>query len=261
MKTHAVRVPRIGYVHSWLGTQDEGWWREALDALKIPYEYISTQVVAATPNLNAKYDVILFPPVGRRRRAGRRRACRCGATRCRGRRRALTPNIGKIDSTDDMRPGLGFTGLANLDAFVRSGGLLITTDDTADLAVNYGLTQGVAIQRSQKLNVPGSVVRSKFVDLASPMAYGYDENLSVYLSGGLIFSVSNTLGGRGPRFGGRGRSSHRPRHGRRSRRAAGAAVRGAAGGAEGGALAGRAGHRRAAAERDQRDPGDSSGRG
>ena len=117
---------------------------------------------------------------------------------------ALTPNIGKIDSTDDMRPGLGFTGLANLDAFVRNGGLLITTDDTADLAVTYGLTQGISIQRSQHLNVPGSVVRSKFVDLASPVAYGYDENLSIYLSGGLIFSVSNTLGGRGPRFGGEG---------------------------------------------------------
>ncbi len=52
--------------------------------------------------------------------------------------------------------------------------------------------------------MPGSVVRSKFVDLASPVAYGYDENLSIYLSGGLIFSVSNTLGGRGPRFGGEG---------------------------------------------------------
>ena len=203
VKTHAVKVPRIGYVHSWLGTQDEGWWRQELDLLKIPYEYISTQVVAATPNLNAKYDVLLFPPVGR-----------SGAQVVAGmpmwgnplpwKTTALTPNIGKIDSTDDMRPGLGFTGLANLDAFVRNGGLLITTDDTADLAVTYGLTQGISIQRSQHLNVPGSVVRSKFVDLASPVAYGYDENLSIYLSGGLIFSVSNTLGGRGPRFGGEG---------------------------------------------------------
>ncbi len=38
VKTHAVKVPRIGYVHSWLGTQDEGWWRQELDRLKIPYE-------------------------------------------------------------------------------------------------------------------------------------------------------------------------------------------------------------------------------
>jgi hypothetical protein len=201
VKAHPLKVPRIGYVHSWIGTQDEGWWRLALDNLKIPYEYISTQVVAATPDLNAKYDVILFPPVGR------------GAAQIVAglpmwgnplpwKTTPLTPNIGKIDSTDDMRPGLGFAGLANLDAFVRRGGLLITTDDTSDLAVNYGLTQGVSIQRSQRLKVPGSVVRAKFVDLASPLAYGYDENLSVYLSDGLIFSVSNTLGGRGYRFAG-----------------------------------------------------------
>ena len=201
--THAVRVPRIGYVHSWLGTQDEGWWREELDSLKIPYEYISTQVVAATSNLNAKYDVLLFPPVGRSA-AQVVAGIPMWGNPLPWKTTSLTPNIGKIDSTDDMRPGLGFSGLANLDAFVRNGGLLITTDDTADLAVTYGLTQGVSIQRSQKLNVPGSVVRSKFVDLASPVAYGYDENLSIYLSGGLIFSVSNTLGGRGPRFGGEG---------------------------------------------------------
>ena len=34
----------------------------------------------------------------------------------------LTPNIGKIDSTDDMRPGLGWSGLVNLENFVRQGG-------------------------------------------------------------------------------------------------------------------------------------------
>ena len=34
-------------------------------------------------------------------------ACRCTAIRCRGRRRAETPNLGSEDQTDDMRPGLG----------------------------------------------------------------------------------------------------------------------------------------------------------
>jgi Zinc carboxypeptidase len=201
VKTHAVKVPRIGYVHTWLGTQDEGWWRQELDLLKVPYEYISTQTVATTPNLNAKYDVILFPPVGRSP-AQVVAGMPMWGNPLPWKTTALTPNLGKLDSTDDMRPGLGFGGLANLDAFVRNGGLLVTTDDTSELAVGYGLTQGVSTQRSQRLKVPGSVVRSRFVDLASPVAYGYDENLSVYLSDGLILSVSNTLGGRGGRFGG-----------------------------------------------------------
>ncbi len=65
VKTHAVKAPRIAMMHTWLSTQDEGWWRLALDQVKIPYDYISTQDVAKTSDLNAKYDVILFAPVGR----------------------------------------------------------------------------------------------------------------------------------------------------------------------------------------------------
>jgi len=201
VKSHPVKAPRIGYVHTWLETQDEGWWRLALDTLKVPYDYISTQTVARTPNLNAKYDVVLFPPVGRSPQqvvAG----MPMWGNALPWKTTALTPNIGGEDSTDDMRPGLGWVGLANLESFVRNGGLLITTDDTSELAVTFGLTQGVSLQRSQRLKAPGTVVRSKFVDLSSPIAYGYDENLSVYLSDGPVLSVSNTLGGRGPRFGG-----------------------------------------------------------
>ena len=65
VKTHPVKAPRIGYIHTWLGTQDEGWWRMEFDRLKIPYDYISTQVVAKEANLNSKWDVLVFPPVGR----------------------------------------------------------------------------------------------------------------------------------------------------------------------------------------------------
>ena len=64
VKTHPVRAARIAFVHTWLSTQAEGWWRIALDNLGIPYDYISTQTISKASDLNAKYDVILFPPVG-----------------------------------------------------------------------------------------------------------------------------------------------------------------------------------------------------
>ena len=64
IKTHPVRAPRIAYLHTWISTQSEGWWRLAFDNLQIPYDYMSTQALAKIPDLNAKYDVILFPPVG-----------------------------------------------------------------------------------------------------------------------------------------------------------------------------------------------------
>jgi hypothetical protein len=196
VRTHAIGAPRIGYVHTWLSTQDEGWWRLELDALGVPYDYISTQVVAATRDLRARYDVILFPPVGR----GGPQAIVAGLPMWGNplpwKTTPETPNIGKIDSTDDMRPGLGWAGLANLEAFVRAGGLLVTTDDTSDLAVSYGFAPGVSITRPQRLKAPGTVVRAKFVDPASPIAYGYGDDLSVYTSNGPIFTLSNTLGGR-----------------------------------------------------------------
>lgn len=65
VKTHAVKAARVAMLHTWLSTQDEGWWRLALDQLEVPYSYISTQDVAKDADLRNKYDVIIFGPVGR----------------------------------------------------------------------------------------------------------------------------------------------------------------------------------------------------
>ena len=198
VKTHAAKAPRIALLHTWLSTQNEGWWRIAFDQLKIPYDYISTQDVAVDSNLNSKYDAIVFAPVGRGPQAIIDGMPMFGNP-LPWKTTTLTPNIGKIDSTDDMRPGLGWNGLANLQRFVQQGGLLISVMDTADLAVTFGLTPGVSIQRPTRLKVTGSALRSKFVDSTSPIAYGYGESMSVFCADGLIFNVSNFAGGRGGR--------------------------------------------------------------
>jgi hypothetical protein len=163
------------------------------DRLKVPYDYISTQVIANESDLRSKYDVVVFPPTGRSAQAIIAGLPMWGNP-LPWKTSQLTPNIGRIDSTDDMRPGLGYTGVMHLDSFVRNGGLLITTDDTSDLAVNYGMTQGVSMQRSSSLKAPGTIVRSKFVDPASPLAYGYDEDLSVYISDAATFSLTAGVG-------------------------------------------------------------------
>ncbi len=63
VKTHPLSIPRIGYVHSWQRTQDEGWVRAALDHYEIPYTYFADQKLR-DGNLRSKYDVIIFPSVG-----------------------------------------------------------------------------------------------------------------------------------------------------------------------------------------------------
>ena len=199
VKTHAARAARIAILHTWASTQTEGWWRQALDQAQIPYTYISTQDVAKDGDLNSKYDVILFPPVGRGAGQSLISGMPMWGNPLPWNKTAETPNLGTPDSTDDMRPGLGWSGLENLVRFARSGGLLVSSMDTAEFAVNYGFTPGVSVTRAQRFKSTGSVLRSKFVDAASPIAYGYGEGLSVYCFDGPIFGVSSILGGRGGR--------------------------------------------------------------
>jgi hypothetical protein len=195
VKTHAVKAPRIALMHTWLSTQDEGWWRLALDQMGVPYTYISTQDVAKDAELRRKFDVVIFAPVG----SGSDRIINgmpMWGNPIPWKTTSLTPNIGKIDSTDDMRPGLGYSGLSNLQKFTQEGGLLIGVMDTADLAVSAGFTPGLSIAPKQRLKAIGVVLRSRVVDAASPIAYGYGDTLPIYTFNGPIFNLSN-LAGRG----------------------------------------------------------------
>src|SRR5213075_31275 len=58
VKSHDLDIPRIGYIHSWTRTQDEGWWRAALDTFGVPYTYFADQKLREG-NLRAKYDVLI----------------------------------------------------------------------------------------------------------------------------------------------------------------------------------------------------------
>jgi hypothetical protein len=202
VKTHPVRAARVAFVHTWLSTQTEGWWRLALDDLKIPYDYISTQAIAKIDDLNAKYDVILFPPVGF---FSSPTAIINGMPTEWGnplpwKNTPETPNLaGKNDSTDDMRPGLGWDGLAKLQSFVEKGGVLLTATDTSRFAMEAGLVTGVSAHASERMKIVGSVVGTRLVDGASPIAYGYDEKVPAYCDNGPIFSLSSIAGARGRR--------------------------------------------------------------
>ncbi len=197
VKTHPVRAARIGIMHTWLSTQSEGWWRLEFDRLQIPYTYISTQAVAKDSDLRSKYDVVVFAPGVRGNPQTIIGGMPMYGNPLPWKTTALTPNIGKIDSTDDMRPGLGWEGLDHLQEFVRKGGLLITANDTTNFAVAFGFTPGVSIAPTQRLKVTGSAVRSKMVDAASPIAYGYADNLAIFAANPPVFNVSNLAGGGG----------------------------------------------------------------
>jgi hypothetical protein len=198
VKSHPVRAARVALLHTWLSTQTEGWWRMALDQMQIPYSYISTQQVSNDDNLRSKYDVILFPPTGR----GDAMLVINGLPMSWGnplpwKNTPETPNIGKEDATDDIRPGLGWNGVAHLQKFVEQGGVLLTVMDTANLAVTLHMVSGVSLDAPKQMKIVGSVLKSVNLDAASPIAYGFGDSLPVYCDNGPIFNISNLSGGRG----------------------------------------------------------------
>jgi len=186
---HALAAPRVGLIHTWLDTQDEGWWRIGLESLGIPYTYLSTQDVAgpAGGDLRGRFDVLLFPPVGEDpidvvdgMPPGPPLPWR---------KSEATPNLGLIDSTDDMRPGLGLAGVIHLRRFVEEGGLLVTARDTSELAVQFGLARWVSKRETEKLKAPGTLVRAQVKDRSSAVVAGYDDTLPVYFARGPLFDV------------------------------------------------------------------------
>ena len=59
---HELAAPRIALVHNWMNTQNEGWFRLALEATAIPYTYISDQKLREIANLRERFDVIVLGP-------------------------------------------------------------------------------------------------------------------------------------------------------------------------------------------------------
>jgi len=191
VKVHSAAAPRIAFMHTWLSTQTEGWWRMAFDKLHVPFAYISTQAVSKEADLRSKYDVIVFAPVAHTSARQIVDGLPMWGNALPWQTSSLTPNLGKLDSTEDLRPGLSEAGVAHLKDFVQQGGLLITSEDTAEFAIEEGLTPGVFVAPRKTLKVIGSVLNSVVVDNKHPVAYGYDGAVPLYSADGLAFTVSN----------------------------------------------------------------------
>jgi hypothetical protein len=191
---HPVTAPRIAFMHTWLATQTEGWWRYAFDTAGVPFAYLSTQTVAQEEDLRAKYDVIVFAPVYHASMLEILNGIPAWNNAMPWQKSELTPNLGVLDSTPDIRPGLGYEGLAHLKKFVEQGGLLITCEDTAQFAIDTGLAPGVSVAPLGDARVVGSVLNTTFVARDNPVAFGYGTGVPVMSANGMAFNVSNTLG-------------------------------------------------------------------
>jgi hypothetical protein len=214
--SHPVSAPRIGILHNWQNTQNDGWYRIAFDELKVPYSYVADTWVRDAPNLREKLDVLILAPTGFGGGANLNAVIR--GLPMRGSARPWkntdeTPNFVApgLDSTDDIRGGLGYQGLANLEKFVKEGGLLIAVQNSTSIPVGGGMTEWVNVGEARSMQAPGSVVLSTVDDKKSPITYGYEDKLYVYFRQGPIITVGGNFGGPGQEEGpaGSARSSGR----------------------------------------------------
>jgi hypothetical protein len=192
VKTHPLTVPRIGYIHSWQRTQDEGWVRLALDRFGIPYTYFADNTIHGV-NLREKYDVIVYPSIGGTSQSqvnGIPKTGNLPSDAIPYKKSALTPNLGVEDSSDDIRGGMGIDGLASLVRFVRDGGTLLTEGSTTTILPDYGLLNAVHVEHPTTLYAKGSILRGIIADHKSPIVYGYTgDELPVYYSGDPVLSA------------------------------------------------------------------------
>jgi len=186
---HELDLPRIALVHSWLNTQNEGWVRYAFDVLRIPYTYINVQQLK-NRDLLKQFDVLMFPFVSNNAQAIVNGQPMTGP-KIPWRRTPETPNLG-IDSTDDVRPGIGLEGMSALRAWIDGGGVLVTEGGTSAVFTDYGITRGVDITPPRQLRASGGIYRAVTKDARSPIAYGYADTLAVYFNQTPLFQIDTS---------------------------------------------------------------------
>ncbi|HEY7237225.1 MAG TPA: M14 family zinc carboxypeptidase [Gemmatimonadaceae bacterium] len=230
VKTHDLDVPRVGYVHSWTRTQDEGWVRAALDHFGVPYTYFGEPKLK-DGNLRAKYDVIIFPHGGTPNGApsagaaifgGRGAAADSGKPAPNEpipyKHTAEFPALGFPDSSDDIRGGIGDAGYKALYEFVRQGGTLITEGSTAAILPEMKLIPGVTVENPPTLFARGTILRGLIADRHSPLVYGYDRaEVPVYFNQSPVLNAGagapapvEVAGAPAPNAGQAGRGAARP---------------------------------------------------
>jgi hypothetical protein len=196
--THAMPIPRIGLIHTWINTQSEGWWRYALDDAAVPYEYVSTDAIGETDDLKARWDVLIMAPgwgdVTRIVQGARSNQPIAWKTT------EITPNLGRIDATDDMTAGIGFDGVGKIQRFVEHGGVIIAATSSIGFLTQTGIAPYVRVDNTPSdMKARGALFKAEITDGLSPITYGYDEHTAVYFSNAPLLRVNAAP--RGRRFG------------------------------------------------------------
>jgi len=119
---HAAGVPRIGVWVPWADTDSIGWIRYILDQRRVPYGYVRDEDIRAG-NLREHLDVLLYGHVDLEL-AEQIEGCRNAGPHAL-QENAADSSFGTPAESDDITGGIGYAGMAEVQRFVDSGGLLL----------------------------------------------------------------------------------------------------------------------------------------
>ncbi len=194
VKRHFADLPRLAVLQTWSDTQSAGWVRMILDDQKIPYTLIMDEDVRKG-GLRERFDLILYPDSGRSLKdivnGIDTRHAPLAYTKT-----VQFPTHGTPTSTADITGGLTWTGIQNVEDFVRRGGVLVTLGGASTLPLDGGIARDVRRASVKNLTNPGSELRVRFRRTDHPLAYGYPETTSVFREGGPVYAVRRVDEGR-----------------------------------------------------------------
>jgi len=125
----------------WADTDSIGWIRYSLDQRKVPYIYLRDEDIRAG-NLRDRVDVLLYGHVDlelAEQIQGLPKAWGPMAYK----KTPQTPSLGTPAESDDITGGIGWEGMAQLQRFIESGGLMVTLGSGSMLPLDGGMVRGV----------------------------------------------------------------------------------------------------------------------
>jgi hypothetical protein len=171
-------APRVGLYKPWLASMDEGWTRFILEQYGFEPRSLDNKTIRAGA-LNAAYDVIILPDVGKEVIATGKPRREDGAMR-------YFPEM-----PDEYAGGIEKEGSKALEDFVKAGGTLVALDSSSEyvadelaLPVRNGLGRA-----GQDFACPGSILRAR-VAPGHPVTYGLPEEVPVFVNDALAFDTT-----------------------------------------------------------------------
>jgi len=203
---HAAPAPRIGLWVPWADTDTIGWIRYSLDQRKVPYTYLRDEDIRAGA-LRDRVDILLYGNVDLELAPQIQ-----GLPKAWGpmpyKKTPQTPSLGTPAESDDITGGIGWEGMAQLQKFVESGGLMVTLGSGSMLPLEAEIVRGVrraaggvprstqgggaaaaAASQNAATRTPGAHVRVTFVRPNDPLSYGYPARTWVFRQNYPLYDV------------------------------------------------------------------------